>query len=207
LIAVIDYGAGNLRSVASAFEAIGQHPLITNRPGDLAEAAAIVLPGVGAFGDGMECLRRFGLIEALQEEVLVKKKPYLGICLGLQFLGVQSFEHGTYAGLGWLDGVVQRLVPNDKKFLIPHIGWNNIQIERPSPLFEGLPPKPVFYFVHSFHLTMAKEDRGAVTSTCWHGTTVTASVQKDHIFAVQFHPEKSQENGLKLLENFVRLIH
>ena len=115
MIAIIDYGAGNLRSVASAFEAIGQHPLITNQPGDLSKAAAIVLPGVGAFGDGMESLRRVGLIEALQEEVLGKKKPYLGICLGLQFLGVESFEHGTHAGLGWLKGRVQRLVTPKNK--------------------------------------------------------------------------------------------
>jgi imidazole glycerol-phosphate synthase subunit HisH len=206
VIAVIDYGAGNLRSVASAFEAIGQHPLITNQPGDLAKAAAIVLPGVGAFGDGMESLRRFGLIETLQEEVLEKKKPYLGICLGLQFLGLESLEHGAHAGLGWLKGLVRQIVPNDKRFRIPHIGWNNIHIQRPSPLFEGLPPEPVFYFVHSFHLEMAEAERAAVTSTCWHGADITASVQKDHIFAVQFHPEKSQENGLKLLENFVRLI-
>jgi glutamine amidotransferase len=120
---------------------------------------------------------------------------------------VQSFEHGTHAGLGWLNGMVQRLVPNDKKFLIPHIGWNNIQIERPNPLFEGLPPDPVFYFVHSFHLAMAEEERAALTSTCWHGAAITAAVQKNHIYAVQFHPEKSQENGLRLLENFVRLIH
>jgi glutamine amidotransferase len=207
VIAIIDYGAGNLRSVANAFEAIGQHTLVTNRPRDLARAAAIVLPGVGAFGDGMECLHRFGLVEALQEEVLENKKPYLGICLGLQFLGGQSSEHGTHAGLGWLKGRVERIVPNGKEFRIPHIGWNNIHIERPSPLFEGLPPEPVFYFVHSFHLVMEEEEREAVTSTCWHGTEITAAVQKNKIFAVQFHPEKSQENGLKLLENFVKAIY
>ena len=149
MIAIIDYGAGNLRSVASAFEAIGRHPLITNQPGDLAKAAAIVLPGVGAFGDGMESLRRFGLIEALAEAVLEKKKPYLGICLGLQFLGTESLEHGTHAGLGWIKGRVERIVTNSNEFRIPHIGWNNLHLQRPSPLFAGLPPEPVFYFVHS----------------------------------------------------------
>jgi glutamine amidotransferase len=206
VIAVIDYGAGNLRSVVNAFEAIGQTPLVTNRPGDLAEAAAIVLPGVGAFGEGMESLRRFGLIEALQEEVLEKQKPYLGICLGLQFLAAQSLEHGTHAGLGWLKGKVERIAPNGREFRIPHIGWNNIHLEHPSPLFAGLPPEPVFYFVHSFNLVMAEEEREEVTATCWHGTEITAAVQKDQIYAVQFHPEKSQENGLKLLENFVKVI-
>jgi len=206
VIAIIDYGAGNLRSVVNAFEAIGSQPLVTNHPGDLAEASAIVLPGVGAFGDGMECLRRLGFIEALTEEVMEKKKPYLGICLGMQFLGRQSFEHGTNAGLGWLPGSVQRIVTGDQKFHVPHIGWNDVRLERRSPLFDGLPLEPVFYFVHSFHLVLEDEEKEAVTSTCWHGVTITASVQKDHIFGVQFHPEKSQESGLKLLENFVKLL-
>jgi glutamine amidotransferase len=206
LIAVIDYGAGNLRSVVNAFEAIGQKPRVTGDPGDLAAAAAIVLPGVGAFGDGMKTLRQMNLVEALNDQVIGKKKPYLGICLGLHFLAQNSFEHGSHEGLGWIAGSVQKIVPGDDKCRIPHMGWNNIHLERPSPLFEGLEAEPTFYFVHSYHLVVAEGWSEVVTSTCRHGITITASVQKDNIHAVQFHPEKSQRNGLTVLENFVKLI-
>ena len=152
MIAVIDYGAGNLRSVVNAFEAIGQKPLVTRHPADLAKASAIVLPGVGAFGEGMEALQRLNLIDALTEQVLGYQKPYLGICLGLQFLAQESFEHGTYQGLGWINGTVRRIVPQGSQYRVPHIGWNDIRLERPCPLFEGLEAEPVFYFVHSYHL-------------------------------------------------------
>jgi glutamine amidotransferase len=204
LIAVIDYGAGNLRSVVNALEAIGQKPLVTSNPADLAKASAIVLPGVGAFGDGMESLRRLNLIKVLNEEVLGKKKPYLGICLGLQFLAQVSFEQGTHDGLGWINGKVVRLEPCSSEYRVPHIGWNDLQINRDSLLFEDLEDSPVFYFVHSYRLVVEEEDRDVVTATCWHGQSVTAAVQKDNIFAVQFHPEKSQRSGLNLLSNFVR---
>jgi len=205
MIAIIDYGAGNLRSVVNAFETIGQKTCVTKDAAELAKASALVLPGVGAFGDGVDTLRRMGLIEPLQKEVLEKKKPYLGICLGLQFLGRHSEEHGEYHGFGWVGGSVQRITPSNG-YRIPHMGWNNIQIERPCPLFEGLGPEPLFYFVHSYHLVMDPGQEDTITSTCWHGTTLTASVCKDNIYGVQFHPEKSQGNGLKLLENFVELI-
>lgn len=206
MITVIDYGAGNLRSVVNGFEAIGQKPLLTNKPADLAKSSAIVLPGVGAFGDGMETLRQLNMIEVLNEQVIGQKKPFLGICLGLQFLGRQGFEHGSHDGLGWINGTVKKIVPTEKKYRIPHMGWNNIQLERSCPLFDGLDPEPVFYFVHSYHLVVDDESSDVITATCWHGATVTASVQKDNIYAVQFHPEKSQQNGLKLLENFVKMI-
>jgi glutamine amidotransferase len=206
LIAIIDYGAGNLRSVVNAFEAIGQEPRVTRDPADLAGASAIVLPGVGAFGDGMKTLRHLHLVEALNEQVLGHKKPYLGICLGLQFLARESSEHGAHAGLGWIAGSVQKIVPRDNGYRIPHMGWNDIQISRPSPLFEGLEAEPTFYFLHSYHLVVAEEWRQVVTATCWHGTAIIASVQKDNIHAVQFHPEKSQRNGLTVLENFVKLL-
>jgi glutamine amidotransferase len=206
LIAIIDYGAGNLRSVVNAFEAIGQKPRVTGDPGDLAAASAIVLPGVGAFGDGMKTLRQMNMIEALNDQVIGKKKPYLGICLGLHFLAQNSYEHGIHEGLGWIAGSVQRIVPGDDKCRIPHMGWNNIHLQRPCPLFEGLEAEPTFYFVHSYHLVVEEGWSEVVTSTCWHGITITASVQKDNIHAVQFHPEKSQRNGLTVLENFVKLI-
>jgi glutamine amidotransferase len=202
MIAIIDYDAGNLRSVFNAFEAIGQKAFITRDPAKLKRAKAIVLPGVGAFGDGMASLKRMNLIEVLNEEIVEKKKPYLGICLGMQFLANESEELGNHRGLGWIDGSVRIIRPNDPKFRIPHIGWNNIEVKKKAPLFEGFSGDPVFYFVHSYHL----EPEGSPSATCWHGTTVTASIQKDNIFGVQFHPEKSQKEGLKVLENFVKII-
>ena len=193
-------------SVVNAFDAIGHKVHVTNQPADLAKASAIVLPGVGAFGDGMDSLRRLNLAEALHEEVLGNKKPYLGICLGLQFLALEGSELGCHKGLGWIGGAVQRIVSNDDGYRVPHIGWNNVRIKRPCPLFVGLDDDPVFYFVHSYHFLVESESDDVVTSTCWHGETITASVHKENIYGVQFHPEKSQRNGLKLLENFVKLI-
>jgi glutamine amidotransferase len=204
MIAIVDYGAGNVRSVMNVFEAIGPNSLLTNDPDILAKASAIVLPGVGAFGDCMKSLRRLKLVEPLNELVLHEKKPYLGICLGMQFLGRESCERGVHRGLGWIQGKVELLVPKEKKFRIPHMGWNDIYMHKSCPLFEGLEDSPVFYFVHSYHLAVDKEDANAVTATCWHGTTVTAAVQKDNIFGTQFHPEKSQKSGIKLLKNFLK---
>ena len=204
LICIVDYGMGNLRSVINAFEFIGLRAMITNTPSDLAKASAVVLPGVGAFGEGMKNLRQAGFVEALSEEVLVKGKPFLGICLGLQFLAKNSLEDGNQEGLGWIDGTVERISYNNPSFRVPHMGWNDVHIERESVLFKGLEDGPIFYFVHSYHLVVDGE-KEVVTSTCWHGETITASVQKDNMYAVQFHPEKSQRSGLRLLENFVKL--
>ena len=206
MIAIIDYEAGNLKSVYNAFEAIGHITIVTSDPVELKKAAAIVLPGVGAFGEGMAALRRKNVIDALIEEVLVKKKPYLGICLGMQFLASESEEIGTHRGFGWLKSRVKRIQSNDVKFKIPHMGWNNVEIKKRNPLFENLETEPVFYFVHSYCLDLMDDPANSISSTCWHGTTITASVQKDNIFGVQFHPEKSQQAGLHLLENFVNLI-
>ncbi len=206
MIAIIDYEAGNLKSVYNAFEAIGHIPIVTSDPVELKKATAIVLPGVGAFGEGMAALRRKNVIDALIEEVLVKKKPYLGICLGMQFLAGESEEIGTHQGFGWLNSRVKRIPSNDVKFKIPHMGWNNVEIKKRNPLFENLEAEPVFYFVHSYYLDLMDDPANSISSTCWHGTTITASVQKENIFGVQFHPEKSQQAGLHLLENFVNLI-
>jgi glutamine amidotransferase len=202
MIAIIDYDAGNVRSVYNALDAIGQKPIITRDPSELRRADAIVLPGVGAFGDGMASLTRLDLVEILNEEVIGKGKPCLGICLGMHFLANESEEMGTHRGLGWIDGSVRIIRPNEPKFRIPHIGWNNIEVKKKAPLFEGFNGNPVFYFVHSYHFV----PEGSPSATCWHGTTVTASIQKDNIFGVQFHPEKSQKDGLKVLENFVKII-
>jgi glutamine amidotransferase len=206
MIAIIDYEAGNLKSVYNAFEAVGCKPSITSQPNDLKKASAVVLPGVGAFGEAVETLRRKKITDVLNEEILVKKKPYLGICLGMQFLASESEENGNHKGFGWLKGRVRRIQPNDQNFRIPHIGWNNVEVIKKNPLFEELEEDPVFYFVHSYYLEPTDDTVNDISSTCWHGTKITASVQKENIFGVQFHPEKSQQAGLRLLANFVKLI-
>ncbi len=205
MIAIIDYGAGNLLSVVNAFKALGCPTRVTHDRAELARSRAIVLPGVGAFGAGMAKLRSLDLIGPLGEEVLEKGKPYLGICLGLQFLVQESLEHGCHQGLGWLPGTVQPILPSDPRFRVPHMGWNDVQVVRPCPLFSGLGEAPVFYFVHSFQVKLAPEAADRVTANCWHGTEIVAAVQWGKIFGVQFHPEKSQWFGLKLLSNFIRL--
>jgi len=206
MIAVVDYGAGNLRSVVNGFEAIGHKVAVVKDPDKLVKASAIILPGVGAFGASMEEIRRQKLVEPLEELVFSQKLPYLGICLGMQFLAEASLEKGRHQGLGWIRGKAELMSPNDGKFRIPHMGWNDISYRETCPLFEGLGKKPVFYFVHSYHLVVTEDEADFVTASCWHGLTVTAAVQKDNIFGVQFHPEKSQENGLKVLENFIKSI-
>jgi glutamine amidotransferase len=206
MIAIIDYGAGNLRSVFNAFEAIGEKPYIASKPEELKKALAIILPGVGAFGDGIVNLKKLNFVDQLTEEVLVKKKPYLGICLGMQFLADVSMEMGVHSGLGFVNGAVRAISPNNSKFRIPHIGWNNVAVKNRNPLFEGLEDEPVFYFVNSFYFEPDESELDVISSTCWHGATITASIQKNNIFGVQFHPEKSQQAGLKLLENFIKNI-
>lgn len=206
VIAIVDYGASNLRSVMNAFRAIGEDPLLAQDAESLRTATAIVMPGVGAFGEGIDNLRQSGLISALNEAVLEQRKPFLGICLGLQLLGKGSSEHGSFAGLGWIDGHVEKLAPESDRFRVPHMGWNHITIERHGPLFSGLDEEPIFYFLHSYQLVEGEGCGDLVTATCFHGQTITAAVQKDNIHAVQFHPEKSQDTGLKLLRNFVDLI-
>lgn len=204
MIAVIDYGMGNLRSVANALEAVGGNPKLTVSQSDLREACGIVLPGVGAFCDGMRNLVSLNLIETLEEQVLHRHKPFLGICLGMQFLAERSFENGDYCGLGWLRATVERISPSQPKFKVPHMGWNDIQIQRPSELLENI-ETPVFYFLHSYYLKVNEGDANVVTSTCWHGESVTATIQWGNIFGVQFHPEKSQKSGLQILQNFRKL--
>lgn len=197
---------GNLRSVANAFDSLGEKVCVTQDPQDLRKASAIVLPGVGAFGQGMENLRRLNLLEPLNEEVIGKGKPYLGLCLGMQFLARESAEFGRHEGLGWIGGVVRELKPAEPGFKVPHMGWNNVEVRARAPLFEGMGESPVFYFVHSLVLEMDAAEQEKISAVCWHGTTVVASVQQGNIYGVQFHPEKSQQDGLKLLENFLQLI-
>jgi glutamine amidotransferase len=191
---------GNLRSVQKAFEHIGVDALITRDPTIIHNASKIVLPGVGAFKDAMHNLTSLGLIDLLNEEVIEKKKPFLGICLGMQLIATKSYEFGETQGLGWIDAQIVRFPERELK--IPHVGWNNIYFTNPSPLFEEIPDNSDFYFVHSYYFDA---DRHYATGICEYGIEFIASVQKDNIFATQFHPEKSQKYGLKIIDNFAKL--
>jgi len=203
-VVIIDYNMGNLRSVQKAFEKVGCHAVISNDLTIIKNADKIVLPGVGSFKDGMNNLEGLGLISILNEEVVEKKKPFLGICLGMQLLSRKSYENGETNGLGWIDAEVMKFdfTGLDKKLKIPHVGWNNTNYSKKNKLFENIPNNSNFYFVHSYHF-YTQED--VITSTTDYGFDFVSSVNKDNIYAFQFHPEKSQTAGLKLIENFVHL--
>lgn len=202
MIAVVDYGMGNLHSVAQALEAVGADAVrVTNRAQDLRDAERIVLPGQGAFPDAMRALQATGLVEALTEEVRARRKPFLGLCLGLQLLAEVSSEYGTTEGLGWLPTRVEQLAPADPELKLPHVGWNEVVFERETPLARGLKARPVFYFAHSYCLVSERPD--IVVASCDYGGRFVAAIQQENLFATQFHPEKSQEVGLRLLRNFL----
>ena len=204
MIAIVDYGMGNVQSVHNAFSMIGEHAEITSDASRIVEASHVVLPGVGAFGDAMANLRQRNLIEPMRAVVLERRRPFLGICLGMQLLARDSDEHGQHQGLGWFDATVRRfdVSPPDRKLKVPHMGWNDVQWVQPHPMFAGLKPNEgVFYFVHSFHMHCQRtSDVVGVTS---HGEDFVAAIAHDNIVATQFHPEKSQDSGLHLLQNFV----
>ncbi|GBD96873.1 imidazole glycerol phosphate synthase subunit HisH 1 [bacterium BMS3Abin06] len=197
MIAIIDYGMGNLRSVEKGFLKVGVDVRVTNRPEDVDNADGVVLPGVGAFKDCMQELANLDLVDAVAD-VIRKGKPYLGICLGLQVLFSESEEFGKCRGLDIFRGKVVRFEKSGLK--IPQMGWNQLNIKNNNPLFNGIPDKSYFYFVHSFYV--APEDNSIIATTTDYGVEFTSSVRKDNIFAVQFHPEKSQALGLRLLKNF-----
>jgi glutamine amidotransferase len=206
MIAVVDYGAGNVRSVINALELIKQKPVVTKDPDELSKASVIILPGVGAFGDCMQAIKRYNLVDPLNEIILKDKKPYLGICLGMQILAQKGLEKGDHEGLAWIQGTVKKMVPDEKKYRIPHMGWNDVTYNKKCPLFNDMVEAPAFYFVHSYHLEVDGPDADTVVASCWHGMQVTVALQKDNIFGVQFHPEKSQEEGIKLLKNFLKAV-
>lgn len=205
MIAVVDYGAGNLRSVANALMAVGLESVVSSDPDEIYKADAVIIPGVGSFKENMAELHGREVVEALDKMVLEDKKLCLGICLGMQFLASKGYEDGETQGLGWIPGEVKKIVPDSPEFRVPHMGWNDIEFNPDCPLFKDMPTDPpVFYFVHSFHFV--PDDPADVAAFCHHGGNVTAAVWKDNIFGTQFHPEKSQENGIKLLENFASLL-
>jgi glutamine amidotransferase len=201
-IAIVDYGMGNLRSVQKAFERVGRAAEVTRDPDRIAGAPGLVLPGVGAFGACMTNLTELGLVEPVRQAVAAGR-PFLGICLGMQLLFDESEEFGPIAGLGILPGRVVRFRPDPER-KIPHMGWNTIRQARPTPHLAGIADDAYVYFVHSYYPVPA--DPSVVVTTTPYGPEFASSVRRDNVFAVQFHPEKSQAVGLRLLENFVGVV-
>jgi glutamine amidotransferase len=200
-IAVVDYGMGNLRSVANAFEAVGRPVEIVAKPGQLSGADGIVVPGVGAFGDAMRNLHHRGFVEALEDNVREQGVPFLGLCLGMQLVATDSVEHGDTMGLGWVPGRVVRIEPNGVPLRIPHIGWNDVRFTEETRLFADLGESAAFYFVHSY--VFRPESPEVASGICEYGGPFAASIETGNIFGTQFHPEKSQHAGLAALRNFV----
>ncbi|WP_456399969.1 imidazole glycerol phosphate synthase subunit HisH [Persephonella sp.] len=198
MITVVDYGMGNLRSVAKALEKVGLDVKVSSDPEDVLNSKAIVVPGVGAFGDAMHNLDRLGLLDPVIRSI-ESGKPYLGICLGLQILFEYGYEFGEHKGLGVLKGKVIRF-ENREDFKVPHMGWNQVWIKQKEGLFSDIKDGEYYYFVHSFYAVPSEESD--IASTTDYITEFCSAVQKGNVWAVQFHPEKSQKAGLKLLENF-----
>jgi|APSaa5957512535_1039671.scaffolds.fasta_scaffold12682_3 imidazole glycerol-phosphate synthase subunit HisH len=202
-VVVIDYNMGNTDSVVRAIEKCDGNPILSNSKSDFTSASHIILPGVGAFKEGMENIKNLGLESILQEQVLKHKKPFLGICLGMQLLADKGFENGEFRGLGWIEGDVKEFEKTDNDERIPHIGWNEVNFKEKKYLFENVISGKDMYFVHSYHF-VCKKDINIIATTPYCGHFVSA-VRKDNIFGVQFHPEKSQKNGFKILKNFLSI--
>lgn len=201
MIAMIDYDAGNIKSVEKALHKLGQEAVITRDRELLLKADKVILPGVGAFGDAMGHLKEYGLVEVIHE-IVEKKTPFLGICLGLQLLFERSDEAPGVEGLGILKGEILR-IPDEEGLKIPHMGWNSLELQNDGRLFRGIEGNPYVYFVHSYYLKA--EEEGIVKAVTEYSTRIHASVEKDNVFACQFHPEKSSDIGLRILQNFAEL--
>jgi glutamine amidotransferase len=198
VIAIIDYGAGNLRSVANAIKKLGYHPRVTGNPGEVLDSAAVILPGVGAAADTMNSLEKLGMTDAIRQ-LIEQRRPLFAICVGLQILFSGTEEGGWHECLGVIPGIVRKLPPGLK---IPHIGWNQVKQRFTHPVFEGIPDEANFYFVHSFYVE--PEDMSVVAGTTSYGVFMCSMIIKDNLIATQFHPEKSGEHGLKMYANFLK---
>jgi len=200
VIAIVDYGLGNLKSVKSALDRLGVPGAVTSEPAEILAADGVILPGVGAFHRAMQNLAELGLVDTMRQ-VAASGKPFLGICLGLQLFFTESSEHGQHEGLDIIRGKVVRFGVGDLK--VPHMGWNEVQHARPSPLFEGIEDRSFFYFAHSYYVV--PDDPAVVIGATEYGVLYASAVQQGNVFATQFHPEKSGPRGLRMLENFCGL--
>jgi glutamine amidotransferase len=201
-IVIVDYNMGNLRSVKKSFLVNNCNVLITNDHEKIINAEKIVLPGVGAFPDAMRQLKELDLIDLLNEEVLINKKPFLGICLGMQLMATLSYENKKTNGLGWIDAEIVQFNFDNDSLKIPHVGWNTVTQYRKCELYKGVPNYSDFYHVHSFHYSLNED---IATGTTDYGYQFVSSIAKDNLFGFQFHPEKSQNTGLRIIKNFIDL--
>ncbi len=205
-VVIIDYKSGNLRSAAKAFEkvAAGGVVKVSDNPDDLKNATHIVLPGVGGFADCMAGIRAVpGLVEEMETQVLQNKKPFLGICVGMQLLAEKDYEHGVHKGFGWIKGKVKKIRRITPEMKVPHMGWNNLKIRQNHPLVAGIKSGEHTYFVHSYKFICA--DENDLVAEVYYGRKITSIIARGNIFGAQFHPEKSQETGLKFIRNFLQI--
>ena len=202
MIGIIDYGMGNILSVKNALESLGAEVKICQNPKEIEKTEKLVLPGVGSFGDCIKNLTQKDFVNALQKSVIIKKKQILGICLGMQVMAKKSYEGGDFDGLGWFDAEVEKIKPSDSSLRIPHVGWNNLKYSKETFIFKNLPESFDTYFVHSYYMNCKNKEE--VVATFEYGGNFTAAIQKDNIVAMQFHPEKSQDYGMTILDNFLR---
>lgn len=200
MVVIIDYGLGNLASVAKAFKKAGAEIIISSHNNQISKADHLVLPGQGAFADGINNIRKLKLDKIIYQQVLKNKKPILGICLGMQLMADIGHENGIHRGLGLIAGETIKIKPSDN-IRLPHIGWDNVDLVKKSPLFSEIPNGSDFYFLHSYHL--APSNKSFVSATCDYGQEFAVAIQKDNIFSTLFHPEKSQELGLQIIKNFL----
>jgi glutamine amidotransferase len=198
-ICILDYGSGNVQSVYNLISFLGHRVIISNEKAEIEHSTHLILPGVGSFGAAITSIKEKIPLDILEYEVFQKRKPFLGICVGMQVLATFGNEYGIHDGLGWVNGKVDKV--DSLEFPLPHIGWNNLNLLSESPIFNGLNGNLDFYFVHSFALVT--DEKSIITSNVEYGTTFCSSIQKENIFGVQFHPEKSQKAGEILLQNFI----